>query len=98
MYSTILKTMALASILITSAVAVPGAKTEARSIKLDNGKESVEVIDTTLSSRSEAKNLLMTRQSNINCKGSAFCERLAGSCDDAFRKVIATNEYSTFQG
>jgi hypothetical protein len=47
--------MALASILITSAVAVPGARTEARSIKLDNGKGSVEVIDTTLSSRSESQ-------------------------------------------
>jgi hypothetical protein len=35
-------------------------------------------------------------EGDVDCKGSAFCEDLGSSCDDAYRKVIPSNTYSTY--
>lgn len=97
MYFLILKAITLGAIFATSVSAVPSAQNDFENIQLDNGEGSVSALHSTPNTRSEA-NPLTARQSNINCKGSAFCERLGGSCDDALRKVIAGNTYSTYDG
>ena len=99
LFSTI-KTSAICIFLAVSVTAAPsGSQPGVGSIRLDNGAQSVDATYAGPQERSISEDgTLMARQSSIDCKGSAFCERLGGSCDDAFRKVIATNEYSTFQG
>lgn len=98
MYASILKTIAFGAIFIaTSVSAVPSAQAGFEHIQLDNGEASVSASHSSPNRRGEAESL-MARQSNINCKGSAFCERLGGSCDDALRKVIPGNTYSTYDG
>ncbi|KAI9881315.1 MAG: hypothetical protein M1830_005602 [Pleopsidium flavum] len=84
----------LASALALSAIlgfaaASPGPVPE--DFSLDNGKETV-----TVSTGGPVR--LFERDNNINCKGSAFCERLGGSCDDALRKVQPANTYGTYTG
>ncbi|KAK8073406.1 hypothetical protein PG994_004305 [Apiospora phragmitis] len=105
MLFSILQTTAVGMFLAVSVTGTPSSSDplDIRSIRLDNGEESVDAIiyagpPKEARSMADDGSALMARQSSIDCKGSAFCERLGGSCDDAFRKVIATNEYSTFQG
>ncbi|KAM0820587.1 hypothetical protein AB5N19_06406 [Seiridium cardinale] len=94
------KTTVVGIVLAVSVTAAPSSdQLGIRTIRLDNGEQSVDAVIGAPKARSVAvDNPLVARQSSIDCKGSAFCERLGGSCDDALRKVIATNEYSTFQG
>ncbi|CAG8899424.1 unnamed protein product [Penicillium egyptiacum] len=40
--------------------------------------------------------LIALAEGDVDCKGSALCERLGSSCDDAYRKVIPSNTYSTY--
>ena len=98
MYSSILKTIALGAFCARSVLAVPSAQTGFENIQLDNGETSVNAVHSSPNARYEAADPLMSRQSDINCKGSAFCELLGGSCDDALRKVIPGNTYSTYDG
>lgn len=51
------------------------------SIRLDNGQETK---NAALASRDRGDAL---EARDVDCKGSAFCERLGGSCDDAFRQI-----------
>lgn len=94
------KTTTIGIFLAASVTAIPNSSwLDVRSIRLDNGEQTVDATYTGQKERSVVEdNTLMARQSSIDCKGSAFCELLGGSCDDALRKVIATNEYSTYQG
>jgi hypothetical protein len=85
-----------AALLLGSSMAMPGGM-ESRSLLLDNGNQTVEVVYSDVVQRSPAGDLF-ARQSSINCDGSAFCELLGGSCDDAKRKIIPENTYSTFDG
>ena len=52
------------------------------SLRLDNG---VETVNAALGSRD--RGAALDARGNLDCKGSAFCERLGGSCDDAFRQI-----------
>jgi hypothetical protein len=68
-------------------------QTPAQSL-LSNGDESV-MVETEPSA--ETGNVLMALgEGDVDCKGSAFCEKLGSSCDDAYRKVIPSNAYSTY--
>ncbi|GAB0138657.1 hypothetical protein EsDP_00006883 [Epichloe bromicola] len=100
MLSSTLKTAAIGFFLAVSVTAAPSSvDLDVQTIRLDNGEQSVDVTYNNPQARSVGGyGALLARQTSIDCKGSAFCERLGGSCDDAFRKVIATNEYSTYQG
>ncbi|KAK8127229.1 hypothetical protein PG984_008337 [Apiospora sp. TS-2023a] len=60
------------------------------SLRLDNGQETVNVA---LGSRD--RGAALEARGNLDCKGSAFCERLGGSCDDAFRQIKPGNTYLT---
>lgn len=83
--------------LLGSVSAIPAGSVESENVRLFNGESSVDAVYSDVVGRS-SKAPITPRQSNINCKGSAFCERLGGSCDDALRKVIAGNTYSTYDG
>lgn len=65
--------------LIAAATAVPGPSPE--TVRLDNGEETVNALTSGPSQRS------INGRGNLSCKGSAFCERLGGSCDDAYRQI-----------
>lgn len=86
---------AATALLSGSALAMPGQLFQRSSVSFFNGEKSIvaDVEEDLLTSR----NLLQTRaEGDIDCKGSAFCERLGSSCDDAYRKVVASNTYSTY--
>lgn len=98
MHSSII-TACLALIFLGTTTATPNGIHEVRTLKLFNGEKTVDAINSGVDSRSYSENpAIAIRQSQIDCKGSAFCERLGGSCDDALRKVIPGNEYSTYDG
>lgn len=40
--------------------------------------------------------LISLAEGDVDCKGSAFCERLGSSCDDAYRMVVPSNTYTTY--
>ncbi|PKY07527.1 hypothetical protein P168DRAFT_279494 [Aspergillus campestris IBT 28561] len=78
-----------------SALAMPGQLFQRSSVSFFNGEKSIvaEVEEDLLT----ARDLLQTRtEGDIDCKGSAFCERLGSSCDDAYRKVVPGNTYSAY--
>ncbi|KAK8067371.1 hypothetical protein PG997_014118 [Apiospora hydei] len=77
MYSSI----KIVSLLYLAALALANPAPEA--FRLDNGQETVEVA---LGARDRGATL--EARGNLDCKGSAYCERLGGSCDDAFRQII----------
>lgn len=60
--------------LVAAAAAAPDG------LRLDNGQETVDV---TVGSPKRG----LSERGNLSCKGSAFCERLGSSCDDAFRQI-----------
>lgn len=104
MYTSILKTLTLGALFAACASAVPSPQVGTGDIENlghdiiprqsdINSRDDFLGLDDLLESRT-----LHSRQSDINCKGSAFCERLGGSCDDALRKVIPSNTYSTYDG
>ena len=97
MQFSIISTFAISAILGLAA-ASPGPLPE--ELNLFNGKETVTVVAGGGISRRDYSDLStpVKRDNNINCKGSAFCERLGGSCDDAKRKVFPANTYGTFTG
>lgn len=35
-------------------------------------------------------------EGDVDYKGSALCERLSSSCDDAYYKVVPSNTYITY--
>ncbi|KAI0169594.1 hypothetical protein GGR52DRAFT_573656 [Hypoxylon sp. FL1284] len=90
----------ISAFLAATVTAAPnGEQLDVRSIRLDNGERSVNaVVRGSKDGSVIGDSLLMARQSNIDCKGSAFCERLGDSCDDALRKVDAGKEYTTTDG
>ena len=91
--------LVLSAILSPFATGSPAGTVESQILKLDNGDKSVKATLSDIKGRSPSPvPALLPRQSDINCQGSAFCERLGGSCDDALRKVIASNTYSTYDG
>lgn len=84
-----------ATLLSGSALAIPGQLAQRSSLSLFNGEKSIvaEVEDDPIS----ARHMLQTRkEGDIDCNGSAFCELLGSSCDDAYRKVVPSNTYSTY--
>ena len=84
------------ALLLGSSMAMPEG-VESRSLRLYNGSQTVEVVYSNIVRRSSLGDLF-ARQSQINCEGSDFCERLGSSCDDAFRKITPGNTYSTYDG
>ncbi|OQE42366.1 hypothetical protein PENCOP_c004G07994 [Penicillium coprophilum] len=83
------------TVLATIAAAVPGSIV-ARGEKLHvfNGEKSV-MVETGASV--ETRNVLAAlAQGDVDCKGSAFCEQLGSSCDDAYCKVTPSNTYNTY--
>ncbi|KAH1941975.1 hypothetical protein KXV69_008311 [Aspergillus fumigatus] len=45
----------------------------------------------------ETGNILMAlAEGDVDYKGSALCERLSSSCDDAYYKVVPSNTYITY--
>ena len=91
-----LSTVIFSTILLSgSALAVPGQLVQRSSLSFFNGEKSIlaEMEDDSITTR----DILQTRkEGEIDCKGSAFCEKLGSSCDDAYRKVVASNTYSTY--
>lgn len=82
---------------VSVAAAPSGSQSDVYTIRLDNGTQSVEVTYGGPQERSIPEDgALVARQSSIDCKGSAFCERLGHSCDDALRKINPAKEYATF--
>lgn len=83
------------TILATIAAAVPGLiVARGEKFPVFNGDKSVMV--ETEPSAETANILIALAQGDVDCKGSAFCEKLGSSCDDAYRKVIPSNIYSTY--
>lgn len=84
------------SLLLASCIAMPGTL-DSTALRLDDGEKTIEA---TFSDVIRRANLggLVARQSQITCDGSAFCERLGSSCDDAFRKIQPSNTYSSDTG
>jgi hypothetical protein len=83
------------TVLATIAAAVPGPiVARGEKFPVFNGEKSV-MVETEPSA--ETGNVLMAlSEGDVDCKGSAFCERLGSSCDDAYRKVVPSNTYSTY--
>ncbi|KAI9367585.1 hypothetical protein BJX61DRAFT_537945 [Aspergillus egyptiacus] len=52
--------------------------------------------ETAPAAENTSKVSLALAEGDIDCQGSAFCELLGSSCDEAYRKVIPSNTYSTF--
>ncbi|KAK7965757.1 uncharacterized protein PG986_000034 [Apiospora aurea] len=77
MYSSI----KIVSLLSLAALILASAAPEA--FRLDNGQETVEVA---LGVR--GRGAALEARGNLNCQGSAYCERPGGSCDEAFRQII----------
>lgn len=40
--------------------------------------------------------LMALAEGDVDYKGSALCERLSSSCDDAYYKVVPSNTYITY--
>ncbi|KAF7585733.1 hypothetical protein BBP40_010183 [Aspergillus hancockii] len=83
------------TVLATIVAAVPGPiVARGEKFLVFNGDKSV-MVETEPSA--ETGNVLVAlAEGDVDCKGSAFCERLGSSCDDAYRKVIPSNTYSTY--
>ncbi|KAL2811075.1 hypothetical protein BDW59DRAFT_177105 [Aspergillus cavernicola] len=62
---------------------------------LFNGEKSV-IIETGPPAANSTDIKQSLAEGDLDCHGSAFCERLGGSCDDAYCKVIPSNIYTTF--
>ncbi|KAK6834179.1 hypothetical protein PG987_008873 [Apiospora arundinis] len=77
---------------LLSLVALGLASPAPESLQLDNGKETVTV---TLGAPDRGASI---EARGLDCKGSAFCEKLGGSCDDAFRQINDDNIYFTGGG
>ncbi|GIJ99546.1 hypothetical protein Aspvir_001680 [Aspergillus viridinutans] len=83
------------TVLATIAAAVPGPiVARGEKFAVFNGEKSV-MVETEPSA--ETGNVLIAlAEGDVDCKGSAFCEKLGSSCDDAYRKVVPSNTYSTY--
>lgn len=80
---------------IQSCIAVPRPIIErGENVPVFNGDKSVMV--ETEPSVVTGSILISLAEGEVNCKGSAFCERIGSSCDDAYRKGIHSNTYSTY--
>lgn len=81
--------------LATIVAAVPGPVARSEKFALFNGNHSV-MVESENSSVSPGNTLQVLAEGDVDCKGSALCETLSGSCDDAYRKVVPSNTYSTY--
>ena len=88
MHSPLLTSFTMLLAFSVGSFALPEPVVEARSIKLSSGDSVVDVLPS-----SGNVNALGIRDS-VNCKGSAFCELLGSSCDDAYRQVKVNNIYT----
>lgn len=80
------------TVLATIAAAVPRPIiARGEQFTVFNGDKSV-MVETEHSA--ETGNVLA--EGDVDCKGSALCEKLGSSCDDAYRKVTPSNTYSTY--
>ncbi|KNG90772.1 hypothetical protein ANOM_000906 [Aspergillus nomiae NRRL 13137] len=86
-----------ATLLATIAAAVPSPAAGAEKFFLSNGEKSV-MVEIEPSAANTANVFQALAEGDIDCKGSAFCERLGSSCDAARRKVIPSNTYTTSLG
>jgi hypothetical protein len=87
----------IAALIAGTTIAMPRSPAGTHEHQLDNGNMTVTAI-TVDEIDSSSTPALFARQSNINCQGSAFCDLLGSSCDDAFRKINPTNTYGTYDG
>ncbi|PTU17406.1 hypothetical protein P175DRAFT_0445847 [Aspergillus ochraceoroseus IBT 24754] len=78
----------------TIVTAVPSLVVGGENFFLFNGEESV-MVETDSFAANTTNILQVLAEGDVDCKGSAFCERLGSSCDDAYRKVIPSNTYTT---
>lgn len=74
--------------------ALPGlVVTRGEKFPVFNGDKSV-MVET--EPPAETGNILMAlAEGDVDYKGSALCERLSSSCDDAYYKVVPSNTYIT---
>lgn len=86
-------TLVTLSSLLALAAASPAPVAAPENLSLFNGKDIVEVTTGGPQARS-VKSILQVRD-NVNCDGSAFCERLGESCDVAVRQLVPNSVYDT---
>ena len=84
-HSTLLTSFTMLPTFGVGSFALPEPVVQARSIKISSGHSVVDILP-----RSRHVNALGVRGST-KCDGSAFCEDLGGSCDDAYRQVKVDN-------
>jgi hypothetical protein len=81
--------------LATIVTAIPGPVAMGEKFALFNGNHSV-IVETGIPSVNPGNTLQVLEEGDVDCKGSVLREILSGSCDDAYRKVVPSNTYSTY--
>ncbi|KAF9892683.1 hypothetical protein FE257_001085 [Aspergillus nanangensis] len=82
------------TVLATLVAAVPSPVAGSEKFSVFNGEQSV-VVESGASRTNTTNALQVMADGDVNCKSSALCATLT-SCDDAYRKVVPSNTYSTF--